>query len=90
VTGSISRRAAARPAEPAPMIATSGSAGSAPEGTGLGLAIVQSAASRMGAQVEIVEGGAGEPLRHFGTVGIVAAGATISSLWLAAHIRPTA
>lgn len=38
----------------------------------------------------IVEGGAGEPLRHFGTVGIVAAGATISSLWLAARIRPTA
>ena len=36
---------------------------SAPEGTGLGLAIVQSAASRMGAQVEIVEGGAGTHIR---------------------------
>jgi DHA1 family inner membrane transport protein len=38
----------------------------------------------------IVEGGAGEPLRHFGTVGIMAAGATLSSLWLAARIRPLA
>lgn len=28
------------------------------------------------------------PLRHFGTVGILAAGATISSLWLAARVRP--
>lgn len=37
----------------------------------------------------IVDGGAGEPLRHFGTVGILAAGVTLSSLWLAAHIRPT-
>jgi predicted MFS family arabinose efflux permease len=38
----------------------------------------------------IVDGGAGEPLRHFGTVGILAAGVTMASLWLAARIRPTA
>ena len=36
----------------------------------------------------IVAGGAGEPLRHFGTVGILAAGITIASLWMAARIRP--
>jgi predicted MFS family arabinose efflux permease len=53
---------------------------------------VQQIAMGMGAALGgmIVEGGAGEPLRHFGTVGIVAAGATVSSLWLAARIRPTA
>jgi DHA1 family inner membrane transport protein len=36
----------------------------------------------------IVDGGSGEPLRHFGTVGILAAGITLASLWLAARIRP--
>jgi hypothetical protein len=37
----------------------------------------------------IVDGGAGgEPLRHFGTVGIFAAGLTLASLWLASRIRP--
>jgi predicted MFS family arabinose efflux permease len=53
---------------------------------------IQQIAMGMGAALGgmIVEGDAGKPLRHFGTVGIVAAGATISSLWLAAHIRPTA
>lgn len=53
---------------------------------------VQQIAIGMGAALGgmMVEGGAGEPLRHYGTVGIVAAGATLSSLWLAAHIRPTA
>jgi predicted MFS family arabinose efflux permease len=53
---------------------------------------VQQIAIGMGAALGgmMVEGGAGEPPRHFGTVGIVAAGATISSLWLAARIRPTA
>ena len=51
---------------------------------------VQHVASGLGATLGgmIVEGGAGEPLRHFGTVGILAAGATIASLWLAARIRP--
>ena len=39
---------------------------------------------------EVVIEGAGEPLRHFGTVGILAAGATVASLWLAARIRPLA
>lgn len=38
----------------------------------------------------IVDGGAGEPLRHFGTVGILAAVVTLASLWLATRIRPTA
>ena len=38
----------------------------------------------------IVEGGAGEPLQNFGTLGILAAGATMASLWLAARIRPVA
>lgn len=53
---------------------------------------VQHVASGLGAMVGglVVEGGAGEPLRHFGTVGILAAGATIASLWLAARIRPVA
>ena len=36
----------------------------------------------------IVAGGAGEPLRNFGTVGALAAAATLASLWLAARIRP--
>jgi MFS transporter, DHA1 family, inner membrane transport protein len=53
---------------------------------------VQHIASGVGATLSgmIVEGGAGEPLRHFGTVGTIAAGATIASLWLAARIRPLA
>lgn len=55
-------------------------------------AAVQHVASGVGAILGgmIVEGGAGEPLRHFGTVGMLAAGATITSLWLAARIRPVA
>lgn len=52
---------------------------------------VQHLASGLGAMAGgiIVDGGAGEPLRHFGTVGILAAVATLASLWLAARIRPT-
>jgi predicted MFS family arabinose efflux permease len=38
----------------------------------------------------IVDGGAGEPLRHFGLVGVLAAAITLASLWLAARIRPAA
>ena len=38
----------------------------------------------------ILEGGQGEPLRHFGAVGIIAAGLTIASLWLAVRLRPAA
>jgi predicted MFS family arabinose efflux permease len=38
----------------------------------------------------IVEGGAGEPLRHFGLVGVYAAGLTVASLWLASRVRPSA
>ncbi len=51
---------------------------------------VQHVASGLGATLGgmIVEGGAGEPLRHFGTVGMLAAAATLASLWLAARIRP--
>lgn len=53
---------------------------------------VQHVASGLGATLGgmIVEGGAGEPLRHFGLVGWLAAGATVASLWLAARIRPLA
>lgn len=52
-------------------------------------AAVQHVASGVGTTLGgmIVEGGAGEPLLHFGTVGMLAAGATIASLWLAARIR---
>ena len=51
---------------------------------------VQHVASGLGATLGgmIIAGGAGEPLRHFGTVGILAAGTTLASLWIAAHIRP--
>ena len=53
-------------------------------------AAVQHVASGLGTTLGgmIVAGGAGEPLRNFGTVGMLAAGATIASLWLAARIRP--
>lgn len=53
---------------------------------------VQHVASGLGATLGgmIVEGGAGKPLGNFGTVGILAAAATIASLWLAARIRPLA
>jgi DHA1 family inner membrane transport protein len=53
-------------------------------------ASVQHVASGLGAMGGglVVAGGAGEPLRHFGTVGILAAVATIASLWLAARILP--
>ncbi len=53
---------------------------------------VQHVASGLGTTLAglIVEGGAGEPLRYFGTVGILAAGVTIASLWVAARIRPVA
>jgi len=52
-------------------------------------AAVQHVASGVGTTLGgmIVEGGAGEPLLHFGTVGMLAAGATIASLWLAARIQ---
>lgn len=53
---------------------------------------VQHVASGLGTTCAglIVDGGAGEPLRHFGTVGILAAAVTLASLWLAARIRPVA
>jgi DHA1 family inner membrane transport protein len=35
----------------------------------------------------IVRGGAGEPLRHFGWVGILAAAATVGSLWIAGRLQ---
>ena len=38
----------------------------------------------------VLQGGSGEPLRSFGTVGILAAGATLASLAVAARIRPVA
>ncbi len=38
----------------------------------------------------IVEGEAGQPLRHFGTVGILAATITVASLLVARHVRPAA
>jgi DHA1 family inner membrane transport protein len=38
---------------------------------------------------KIIDGGAGEPLRHFGAVGMVAAGLTIASLVLASRVRPS-
>ena len=51
---------------------------------------VQHVGSGLGAMLGgmIVTGGAGEPLRNFGTVGMLAAGATVASLWLASRIRP--
>lgn len=51
---------------------------------------VQHIASGLGAALGgmIVQGGSGEPLHHFGTVGILAALTTVASLWLAARIRP--
>ena len=51
---------------------------------------VQHVASGLGTTLAgmIVDGGAGEPLRHYGTVGVLAAGATVASLWLAARVRP--
>lgn len=53
---------------------------------------VQHVASGLGTMLAglIVEGGHGQPLRHFGTVGILAAVATVASLWVAARIRPVA
>lgn len=53
---------------------------------------VQHVACGLGSMVGglIIEGGAGEPLRHFGTVGLMAAAATIASPWLATRIRPVA
>ena len=38
----------------------------------------------------ILEGGGGEPLRHFGTVGILAVAVTLTSLWFAGRVRPIA
>jgi MFS transporter, DHA1 family, inner membrane transport protein len=51
---------------------------------------VQHLASGLGTTIGglIVEGGAGEPLHHFGTVGILAAALTLTSLWIAPRIRP--
>jgi predicted MFS family arabinose efflux permease len=37
----------------------------------------------------ILEGGAGEPLRYFGTVGILAVAVTLTSLWFAGSVRAT-
>jgi hypothetical protein len=36
----------------------------------------------------ILEGGTGEPLLHFGTVGILAVAVTLTSLWFAGRVRP--
>jgi hypothetical protein len=36
----------------------------------------------------MLEGGTGEPLRNFGTVGMLAAGTTFASLVVAGRIRP--
>jgi len=36
----------------------------------------------------IIEGSPGQPLRNFGTVGLLAATATIASLWIAPRVRP--
>jgi predicted MFS family arabinose efflux permease len=36
----------------------------------------------------ILKGGAGEPLRHFGTVGLLAVAVTLTSLWFAGRVRP--
>jgi predicted MFS family arabinose efflux permease len=36
----------------------------------------------------ILEGGAGEPLRYFGTVGILAVAVTLTSLWFAGRVQP--
>jgi predicted MFS family arabinose efflux permease len=51
-------------------------------------ASVQHIASGLGTMCGglIVQGGAGEPLRHFGTVGILAATTTLASLWLAGRV----
>jgi DHA1 family inner membrane transport protein len=38
----------------------------------------------------VVDGGAGEPLRHYGVVGVFAAGLTLASLLLASRVRPLA
>lgn len=38
----------------------------------------------------IMRGGAGEPLRHFGTVGLLAAATLLTGLWLAGRVRPVA
>lgn len=43
-----------------------------------------------GQQLAAVEGGAGEPLRNFGMVGIFAAALTLASLWIAPRIKPMA
>ncbi|MCE9629958.1 MAG: MFS transporter [Planctomycetia bacterium] len=53
---------------------------------------VQHVASGFGATLGgmIVDGAAGEPLRNFGIVGMLAAAATVATLWLAARIRPLA
>lgn len=53
---------------------------------------VQHVASGLGTTCSglILDGGAGEPLRHYGLVGILAAATTLASLWLAARIRPVA
>jgi predicted MFS family arabinose efflux permease len=53
---------------------------------------VQHIASGLGTTCSglIIDGGAGEPLRHFGLVGMLAAAITLASLWLAARIRPVA
>jgi len=53
-------------------------------------AAVQHVATGLGAALGglIVDGGAGEPLRHYDTLGTIAAAATILALWLAARIRP--
>ena len=36
----------------------------------------------------IVQGGGGEPLRHYGTVGILAVAVTLTSLWFTDRVRP--
>jgi len=55
-------------------------------------ASVQHIASGLGTMCGglIVQGGAGEPLRHFGTVGLLATCTTLTGLWLARRVRPVA
>jgi predicted MFS family arabinose efflux permease len=36
----------------------------------------------------ILEGGGGEPLLHFGTVGVLAVAVTLTSLWFSGRVRP--
>ncbi len=51
---------------------------------------VQNVASGLGTLCSglIIEGDPGGPLRHFGTIGLLAAATTLASLWLARRVHP--